>query len=76
MSARNSKTTKMRITQFNNKHLYEKNNHLWCRPCNFVVDSAKKSSIEQHLVTQTQFILQVLWIQIKRKNLKILIEIK
>jgi hypothetical protein len=54
MSARKSKTTpKMRITQFNNKHLYEKNNHLWCRPCNFVVDSAKKSSIEQHLVTQT-----------------------
>jgi hypothetical protein len=74
MSARNSKTTKMRITQFNNKLLCEKNNQLWCRPCNVVVDSAKKSSIEQHLVTQTQIYLTS--IQIKRQNLKILIEIK
>ena len=54
MSDRKSKTTpKRRITQFNNKHLYKKNNQLWCRPCNVVVGSAKKSSIEQHLVTQT-----------------------
>ena len=32
-------------------------NQLWCRPCNVVVDSAKKSSIEQHLVTQTHIYL-------------------
>ncbi len=54
MSTKKSKNTpKRRILQFNNRHIYEINNQLWWKPCNVVVDCGKKSSIEQHLNTQT-----------------------
>ena len=46
-------TPKKRIIEFQDKHLYVKNNELWCRPCNVKIDFDKKSSVKQHLETKT-----------------------
>jgi hypothetical protein len=44
---------KKRIIEFQDKHLYVKNNELWYRPCNVKIDFDKKSSVKQHLETKT-----------------------
>jgi hypothetical protein len=46
-------TPKKRILEFQDKHLYEKNNELWCRICYVSIDFEKKSKVTQHLDTKT-----------------------
>ena len=54
MSTKKSRNTpRKRITEFQCKYIYEKNNELWCRPCNVKLDFDKKSSVAQHLETKT-----------------------